>query len=89
MISLFYKLKRDKFLAIVSLVLAMIAIVDMSCIIFNIVQIANVTREAVSIANSFLGFNIFVIIFNFLGLVLVAIYLIRKRLKIIAKNEKK
>ena len=82
MISLFYKLKRNKLLFALVISLFVILLLDIALIIFDIIEIVKTGSNSAVLVGGFLGFNIFVFAINVVGLIFVAFYLIPRRIKI-------
>lgn len=82
MISLFYKLKRNKLLFTLVISLLLVFLIDVAAIIFDIVEIVKTGSNSAVLSGGFLGFNIFVFVVNVLGLIFILIYLISRKIKI-------
>lgn len=69
MFKYFYKVKQNKLLFSLFIVLMVLLCLDLCLILFDFIQLLIVSRSAVNLASCFLVFNVFGIILNFLGLI--------------------
>ena len=78
--SLIYKLKQDKFLLVLSILLLVIAIFDFAVVVFDVVSIILTRLNPSKLASGFLAFNIVAACINVAGALAIVSYIIfRKR----------
>ena len=83
MISKFYKLKKNKWLFSLAIVIASVLLFDLFAIVFNIVQICILPGNKARLAAGFVTLNIVTICLNAVCVLLIVTYLIvRKYTKI-------
>ena len=81
MISKFLKLKKNKLLFSLVIVCAVVALFDVFMIVFNIVQVAAMNKNAASLTGMFLPVNIVAICLNVVSVMLIVAYLIYRKVK--------
>ncbi len=89
MSNLFYKIKRDKVLLALVVMLILTAILDIIIAIFDVVQLVKVSAEPTALSSVFFGLNVCVSIFNVISLVFILFYIVLKHVKISSKSDKK
>lgn len=81
MISKFLKLKKNKLLFSLVIVCFAVALVDVFMIVFNIVQVVAMNKNAANMAGLFLPINIIAICLNAICIMLIVAYLIYRKVK--------
>ena len=89
--KLFYKLKNDKLLLVISAVVSAIVLFDIFVIVFDIVQFAKLAKNSVDLISSFSALNIVAGVVSAVADLLVLFYLIfgQRRIKTKIKTKTK
>ena len=77
--SLFYKLKRNKAMLTFLICLSLLTLLTLSCVIFDIVELAATSQNSTSFSSAFVPFNIVVAALDGIFLVIFVIYIIVKK----------
>lgn len=77
--ELIFKLKKSKLLLGTFILCAIIFIIDISAIIFNIVELILVSKNSASLSSSFLAFNISIAVINVALLIVMTVLLILRK----------
>lgn len=89
MIKLFCKLKRDKMFLSLVVVCAILFILDIALIIFDVCELALISQKLMVLSINFVPLNIAVLALNFLGLIYIIIYFViknRTKIKVLDKK---
>ena len=86
MVKIFYKLLRDKLLFSLVIAIMITFILDITLLIFDLIQFIKVSKSATTLAVSFVSFNIVVLVINILVLIFGLIYFLLKRRTIKSKD---
>ena len=79
MISKFYKLKKNKWLFSLAIIIASVLLFDLFAIVFNIVQIAVLPGNRARLSGFFTPLNIIAICLNAVCVLLIVTYLIVRK----------
>lgn len=79
MVSLFYRIFRDKLLFALLIMVAIAFILDFSLVIFDIIQFIQVSKSATNLSVGFVSFNIIVLVVNVVVLIFGLVYYLLKR----------
>ena len=79
MVSLFYRIFRDKLLFALLIMVAIAFILDLSLVIFDIIQFIQVSKSATNLSVGFVSFNIIVLVVNVVVLIFGLVYYLLKR----------
>lgn len=79
MISKLLKLKRNKILFALVMVVVFACLLSLSCVIFDIVQICQTSFNSALLSNSFLGFNIAVMVIDVIVIVICICYIVLRK----------
>jgi len=79
MVSSFFKLKKNKWLFALAIILFVVMLFDVAAVILNVVQIIQTRTSPTKLVGGFAIFNMIVVALNVLAIILIALYVILKR----------
>lgn len=74
MAKFWYNLKHNNWILTLFVVAVVVAVVDISLVIFDAIQLSNISVNSASLSGGFLFFNIFAIVLNVLFVALMVVY---------------
>ena len=79
MVSSFFKLKKNKWLFALAIILFVVMLFDVAAVILNVVQIIQTRTSPTKLIDGFAVFNMAIVLLNALAILLIMVYIVLKR----------
>ncbi len=79
MVSSFFKLKKNKWLFALAIILFVVMLLDVAAVILNVVQIIQTRTSPTKLIDGFAVFNMAIVLLNVLAILLIVVYIVLKR----------
>ena len=79
MVSSFFKLKKNKWLFALAIILFVVMLFDVAAVILNVVQIIQTRTSPTKLIDGFAVFNMDIVLLNVLAILLIVVYIVLKR----------
>ena len=79
MVSSFFKLKKNKWLFALAIILFVVMLFDVAAVILNVVQIIQTRTSPTKLIDGFAVFNMAIVLLNVLAILLMVVYIVLKR----------